>query len=870
MNELQPLSQIFQKRLFRIPDYQRGYAWQDQQLRDFWEDIINLQPDRYHYTGLLSLKVLNKAESQNLWNDDNWLLQSGYKAYHIVDGQQRMTTFIIMLNEIAELVCHLPENEDKAEDEMLLGYETIKDIRAQYISKKRPPDGLIITYMFGYENDNPSAEYMKYQILGQPFGGTIKETYYTKNLKYAKEFFARELLAFYEIKGIEGVAELYRKLTQHLMFNIHEIEDDYDVFVAFETMNNRGKKLTNLELLKNRLIYLTTLYPKNILDEANESALRELINKAWREVYYQLGRNENDLLSDNEFLRAHWIMYYSYSRKRGDDYIKFLLRKFSHKSIFENVLQPSADESFDYNDAADQDPDDYEDTEPAVDIPEPVSGDFLQPKEVMDYVNSLNETAEYWYYTFYPDECTYLSDEEKVWLEKLKHVGMGYFRPMIAVSMIPRLGFTKEDRLSLYKAIERFIFVSFRMAMYQSSYKSSDYNRKTRELYFGNLGIADITADLKATTDADSKGAVRVFITRMNRRFDSADGFYGWYNLRYFLYEYEYSLATKYKLEKLSWALLNKVVKDKITIEHILPQTPTKLYWRNAFRQFTPEEVKVLSASLGNMLPLSQSINSSLQNDSFDEKKERGYVNGCHCEIEISKEPVWDAEHIYSRGMKLLRFMESRWDLKFESTEQMEELLHVGFVHDGREIPPELKEEKSPAITAVQDKIQDTNDTVYLNEASDSWGGVRRRYWAYALPIIKEAQGTEGSFRNVTTSKEYWISGAIGVSGFYLTCEAKANNAGVCLSLINSDKERNKSAFDYLYSKKTEIEAQLGIELKWWRLDNKKASYISFYRGGMSINNEATWPQMAEFHAEWSKKFYDALVPHLRQWKSLN
>ena len=48
------------------------------------------------------------------------------------------------------------------------------------------------------------------------------------------------------------------------MFNIHEIADDYDVFVAFETMNNRGKKLTNLELLKNRLIYLTTLYEDNI------------------------------------------------------------------------------------------------------------------------------------------------------------------------------------------------------------------------------------------------------------------------------------------------------------------------------------------------------------------------------------------------------------------------------------------------------------------------------------------------------------------------------------------------------------------------------------------------------------------------------
>jgi hypothetical protein len=62
MNELQSLSQIFQNRIFRIPDYQRGYAWQGQQLRDFWEDIVNLQSDRYHYTGLLSLKKLNQEE----------------------------------------------------------------------------------------------------------------------------------------------------------------------------------------------------------------------------------------------------------------------------------------------------------------------------------------------------------------------------------------------------------------------------------------------------------------------------------------------------------------------------------------------------------------------------------------------------------------------------------------------------------------------------------------------------------------------------------------------------------------------------------------------------------------------------------------
>lgn len=183
-------------------------------------------------------------------------------------------------------------------------------------------------------------------------------------------------------------------------------------------------------------------------------------------------------------------------------------------------------------------------------------------------------------------------------------------------------------------------------------------------------------------------------------------------------------MASKYKLDKLSWADLTKVVKDKITVEHILPQTPTKLYWRNNFRQFTPEEIKTLSASLGNMLPLSQSINSKLQNDSFDDKKARGYSNGCHCEIEISKEDSWDAKHIYDRGMKLLSFMETRWDFKFEDTKQKEELLHVSFVNDGRDMPPEITEENiSDIIIPSDDENVDARD--HVTALIMGWAGVK-------------------------------------------------------------------------------------------------------------------------------------------------
>ena len=721
MNELQSLSQIFNKRIFRIPDYQRGYAWQGQQLRDFWEDIVNLQSDRYHYTGLLSLKKLNQEESRKLGNDDSWLLDSGFDAYHIVDGQQRLTTFVIMLNEIIEFTCKLPDNNGKSDDDIYLGFDNIRDIKAKYISRKRPPENLIITYMFGYENDNPSAEYLKYKVLGQEYGGTIKETYYTKNLKYAKEFFGKELQAYYEKKGIEGINELYRKLTLKLMFNIHEIKDDYDVFVAFETMNNRGKRLTNLELLKNRLIYLTTLYSSDIFDETNKIALRQRINETWSEVYYQLGRNENNLLSDDEFLRAHWIMYYSYSRKRGDDYIKFLLRKFSHKSIFENIIEVDPDEEEPTVLMSDQQDNDDMEIDSSQKI---VTDEFLHPEEIIDYVNSLKETAEYWYYTFYPEKCPDITEEEQVWIEKLNRIGIGYFRPIVVVSLIPKLGYSKDERIAFYKAVERFIFITFRMAMSQSSYKSSDYYRKTREVYMGNMSLSDVTEDLTNTTNENAADAVRVFITKMNKRFISQEGFYSWRELRYFLYEYEYSLASKYKLDKLSWADLTKVVKDKITVEHILPQTPTKLYWRNNFRQFTPEEIKTLSASLGNMLPLSQSINSKLQNDSFDDKKARGYSNGCHCEVEISKEDSWDAKHIYGRGMKLLSFMESRWDFKFEDTKQKEDLLHISFVNDGRDIPPEITEENISDISIPLDD-ENVDARTHVTALIMNWAGLK-------------------------------------------------------------------------------------------------------------------------------------------------
>jgi uncharacterized protein with ParB-like and HNH nuclease domain len=52
VDEPRSLDSLFKEKIFRIPDYQRGYAWQHEQLKDFWEDLVNLADGRSHYTGV--------------------------------------------------------------------------------------------------------------------------------------------------------------------------------------------------------------------------------------------------------------------------------------------------------------------------------------------------------------------------------------------------------------------------------------------------------------------------------------------------------------------------------------------------------------------------------------------------------------------------------------------------------------------------------------------------------------------------------------------------------------------------------------------------------------------------------------------------
>ena len=842
-NELQPLSLLFQNRLFRIPDYQRGYAWQQSQLADFWDDLINLQQDRYHYTGLLSLKSLGRKETKD-WGSDLWMVDKGFKACHIVDGQQRLTTFVILLNEIICFVRELDENKGKKDDEIVLGYDTLKDVVAKYIYQSRPPMNQITTYLFGYEVDNPSADYLRYKIFDEPYSGTVNETYYTKNLKFAKSFFRENLTALYENEGIEGINNLYLKLTLKLMFNIHEIDDDYDVFVAFETMNNRGKKLTNLELLKNRLIYLTTLYSDEKFDEMEKSHLRKQINDAWKEVYFQLGRNENVPLSDDDFLRAHWTIYFAYSRRKGDDYIRFLLNKFSAKNIFEKktVLMSELPDGY-VMDTDYEEEDDVGDTET-----ETIEVSKLAPTEIADYVNSLKNMAKYWYDTFFPAKSENLTKAEQIWVDKLNRIGIGHFRPLVTV-IISRRDFSPEERIGSFKAIERFIFICFRIGNFNASFCSSEYYRASRSLYLNEMTLEDLVADIVETTDANIEYAIPNFVTKIEKHFSNGGGFYYWNSIRYFLYEYETSLAQKNNIDRIgSWEMFTKTEKDKVSIEHILPQTPSKYYWQNQYRQFTDEEVEMLAGALGNLIPLSQSVNSSLQNDSFYDKKttkagRRGYENGCHSEIEVAKYNDWTAENIYTRSKKLLEFMENRWEFSFNS-EQLDKLVYVNFAVDGRTVPEELPVPEEKSIQSKEDT--DTHEYSSLDEQ-------QKAFWVNFVKHCNDCDREDIVGRKPLVQN--WYDIPVGANDFLLQFTITRSKY-VSLVIYAFDGE----TFKRLESKKSVIEKVFGNKFDWYSSREKSTAKRIVYKHEADVFNPGKQEELFDWMIEKFDSLVDALV----------
>lgn len=638
--KLQSLSDIFEKRLLRIPDYQRGYAWLEHQYNDFWEDILHLNIDRVHYTGVITLEPVPR-DVWRKWENDEWIIEGvGFKPFYVVDGQQRLTTSMLLMQAILESV-------DASE---LLNYQSLETIRKQYIINSAE-DGQRASFIFGYEKDNPSDEYLKTKVFGvHSHSNQYQETLYTQNLSKAKAFFKEKLSEL----TTDEIAVIYKKLTQKFKFNLYEIDDEIDVYVTFETMNNRGKPLTSLELLKNRLIYLSTLFKEH----EGHAVLRAKINNAWKTIYEYLGKNPEAPLSEHLFLRNHWTMYFKYTRRKGDDYIKFLL---DEKFTARNVTHPKKE------------------------------GDRISVEEIDKYVTSLQQSIRPWFYMHNPyfPLPEYTDEQNKLLLDRLHRLSFRAFKPLLLAAYVSQQCVEKINLL--LSAAERYNFTLFTLSQRRSNTGDTEFFSMSRDLMTKKITIDSIVSSI--TEWVDKYYDPNRFLAYISEKYELGNhGFFKWDGIRYFLYEHEQWLRSRGKQSsnKLSWEKLSANKKDSVTIEHIFPQTPKDPYWLSRFGAFSKEETQFVAHSLGNLVPLSRAKNSSLQNDSFDLKKNNGngvgFYNGSASENELAQKEEWLPESILERGLELLKFMEERWDIVVGDNDFKTNLLHLAFLNDKEEV----------------------------------------------------------------------------------------------------------------------------------------------------------------------------------------
>lgn len=614
------IEEIFAGKIFNVPDYQRGYTWEKIHCEDLLDDL-DLLPEKFnHYTGTIVLH----SNKQEIIDSEG----SKFIGHDLVDGQQRITTIVILLQTLQSFIQTNPKYQD------LTAGITKKFLFAARLSDNNP------FYKLTLNED--CKEFFKTDILGQPgvTGAKIKSH---QLLLVAKTTFNDYLKSKQEELGErfdKWIIDYYNKITQRLKLGIYKVDDATEVGVIFEVMNNRGKNLTELEKVKNYLFYLVS---KINLQTRNE--LTALINKTWSNIYQRFMSANLGADSENQLLRAHWLMYSNHN-KRDWSGSKSIKAKFNLKSYHNRDL------------------------------------DLLN--DLTNYVQSLNEGSIAYADLEKPERTdafnAYSNEDERRSVifhsaKLLRTKTVASFRPFLIAC---RLKYPNNALyyLELIQLIEKFAF-----RVYNMEHKRADTGQTTIfkiafELYNNTIDFEISLRQFKSLLKGySSQKTFDKFWT-----FDPDDN--NWYKwggtLKYFLYEYEEFRAKGNPLA-VTWSYFTEK-KLENSIEHILPQTSEGIdnYWPQRFK---PDEIKILIHDLGNLCLTFN--NSSYKNFGFDRK--RGTPNQekpCYAksslnqERELTKYKEWTPYTIEKRRNILFDWAKDRWfvDLSdLDETEIMEE-----------------------------------------------------------------------------------------------------------------------------------------------------------------------------------------------------
>jgi len=223
------LAKLLDGRLFRIPEYQRAYSWTSHQRADLFSDITKTYAKGLDEGHFMAAVVCLRRTKQVLGTDEFHVLE-------VVDGQQRLTTLIIVLNTIKLKL----DEEKKGESKLLreLGELLVK----------MEGDELLLLQT----NHDTSFYFTNFLRAG------LKEP-----SKKAKTLADREILeaiedceAFVSQWLLDGktLPDLLSLLKNRLFFLLHEIDSEKAVYTVFEVLNSRGLEVSWIDRLKSILM----------------------------------------------------------------------------------------------------------------------------------------------------------------------------------------------------------------------------------------------------------------------------------------------------------------------------------------------------------------------------------------------------------------------------------------------------------------------------------------------------------------------------------------------------------------------------------------------------------------------------------------
>jgi hypothetical protein len=253
------LSKLLDGRLFRIPEYQRAYSWTTRERQDLFGDIERVHskgPDEGHF---MAAVVALRRQKQILGTDE-------FHVTEVVDGQQRLTTLIILLNAIKLAL----DKKDKAEEKLA------REL-AELLVKVDGDELLLL--QTNHDSSHHFATYLR--------KGTFSPASSAKTLADREILKAIEDCRAFVTKWIQNggtFPSLAALLKNRLFFLLHEIEDEKSVYTVFEVLNSRGLLVSWMDRLKS--ILMGAAFE---LRNANQQGLIDDLHTAWRDIYSVIG-----------------------------------------------------------------------------------------------------------------------------------------------------------------------------------------------------------------------------------------------------------------------------------------------------------------------------------------------------------------------------------------------------------------------------------------------------------------------------------------------------------------------------------------------------------------------------------------------------